>query len=116
MTAVSEQAGKALAPQVKKHGPKMVPKSLKESGDGRPSKADGAKFVAGRSAQSMKFYQYIRISVDSLFRSFPTIFLNNLHFFFFFVGYSTVLNSLKTGAKCVCKSFASETTATVEYK
>ncbi|KAF6722195.1 Spartin [Oryzias melastigma] len=65
MTAVSEQAGKALAPQVKKHGPKMVPKSLKESGDGRPSKADGAKFVAGRSAQTEELTVLIHQSLST---------------------------------------------------
>uniref|UniRef100_A0A3B3HJQ6 Senescence domain-containing protein n=1 Tax=Oryzias latipes TaxID=8090 RepID=A0A3B3HJQ6_ORYLA len=82
MNAVSGQAGKLLAPQVQKHGAKLVPKTMKDSRDGRASNADGAKFVAVNSAK----------------------------------GFSAVWTNLKTGAKDVCKSVATETVATVEYK
>uniref|UniRef100_A0A8C7X182 Senescence domain-containing protein n=1 Tax=Oryzias sinensis TaxID=183150 RepID=A0A8C7X182_9TELE len=51
MNAVSGQAGKVLAPQVQKHGAKLVPKTMKDSPDGHASNADGAKFVAVNSAK-----------------------------------------------------------------
>ncbi|XP_029956799.1 spartin a [Salarias fasciatus] len=46
---VAERVADKVAPHVKKHGAKLIPESLKKKEDGRPSKMDGAKYVAASS-------------------------------------------------------------------
>ncbi|CAN9501843.1 unnamed protein product [Ophioblennius macclurei] len=48
---VAERVADKVAPHVKKHGAKLIPESLKKKDDGRPSKMDGAKYVAASSVQ-----------------------------------------------------------------
>lgn len=53
LSTVVGHVAEKMAPHVKKHGAKLVPESMKKSQDGRPSKLDGAKFVAVSSVQGL---------------------------------------------------------------
>lgn len=46
LSTVAGRVVEKVAPHVKKHGPKLVPESMKKKNDGRPSNMDGAKHVA----------------------------------------------------------------------
>ncbi|XP_019725091.1 spartin a isoform X2 [Hippocampus comes] len=50
VSTLAEHLAEKVAPQVKKHGAKLIPESMK-SKDGEPSNLEGAKFVAARSLQ-----------------------------------------------------------------
>ncbi|XP_024862118.1 spartin a isoform X2 [Kryptolebias marmoratus] len=51
MSTIAGHVADKVAPHIKKHGPKLVPESLKKNQDGRASNLDGAKFVAASSVQ-----------------------------------------------------------------
>ncbi|XP_077362013.1 spartin a isoform X1 [Festucalex cinctus] len=50
VSTLAEHLAEKVAPQVKKHGAKLIPESMK-SKEGEPSNAEGAKFVAARGLQ-----------------------------------------------------------------
>ncbi|XP_077403449.1 spartin a isoform X2 [Vanacampus margaritifer] len=50
VSTLAEHLSEKVAPQVKKHGAKLIPESMK-SKEGEPSNAQGAKFVAARGWQ-----------------------------------------------------------------
>ncbi|XP_067348311.1 spartin a isoform X3 [Channa argus] len=52
LTTVVGQVAEKMGPHLKKHGAKLIPESMK-SQDGRPSKLDGAKFVAVSGVQGL---------------------------------------------------------------
>lgn len=51
LSTVAGHVAEKVAPHVKKHGPKLVPESMKKSNDGKASNFDGAKHVASSSVQ-----------------------------------------------------------------
>ncbi|XP_049599195.1 spartin a [Syngnathus scovelli] len=50
VSTLTEHLAEKVAPQVKKHGAKLIPESMK-SKEGEPSNLEGARFVASRSLQ-----------------------------------------------------------------
>lgn len=55
VSTLAEHLAEKVAPQVKKHGAKLIPESMK-SKDGEPSNFQGAKFVAARSLQGDLYF------------------------------------------------------------
>lgn len=53
MSTIAGHVADKMAPHLKKHGPKLVPQSLKKSQDGQTSNFDGVKFVAASSVQGV---------------------------------------------------------------